>query len=64
MCCFFYRINLKLTSVFFLFNNVEWILYEQVAIAAMDTQCLDVAKVKKISFTLLLKFLRLAILYK
>lgn len=25
--------------------SVEWTLYEQVAIAAMDCQCLDVAKV-------------------
>lgn len=29
----------------FVFFDVEWTLYEQVAIAAMDCQCLDVAKV-------------------
>lgn len=27
------------------FLDVEWTLYEQMAIAAMDCQCLDVAKV-------------------
>ena len=46
----------------YLYLNTEWTLYEQVAVAAMDCQCLDVAKVQILSvkffhFGLLLIFL-------
>ncbi|KAL8148342.1 hypothetical protein AgCh_005641 [Apium graveolens] len=35
--------NLNLKS-FLVYNIAEWTLYEQVAVAAMDCQCIDVAK--------------------
>lgn len=36
------KLNLK---SYLVYNITEWTLYEQVAVAAMDCQCVDVAKV-------------------
>jgi hypothetical protein len=39
------------TDLLYFVVDVEWTLYEQVAVAAMDCQSLEVAKVSIVSFS-------------